>query len=109
MNNVNKLLREGRFSVADDGFSARVMAAVEGRQARVPVFVPQRISIWKAYRWPVVGAAVGLVFLTLLMSRVVDLNQMGAAWGARSEVLAERLANSPLFVPQTIAAETEQE
>lgn len=97
MNNVNKLLREGQFEVADNGFSTRVMAAVEERQVHVPLFVPRRISVWGAYRWPVIGAAVGMVFLCLLMSRVVDLNQMGSAWGARSEMLAQRLAYSPNF------------
>ena len=96
MKNVNKLLDEGRFSVVDDGFSARVMAAVEGRQANVPAFVPRRISVWRSYRLPILGAAAGMVVLGLLMARVIDLGQIGAEWSERSEVLAQRWAHNSI-------------
>lgn len=109
MNNTDNILSKSRFTVADDGFSARVMAALENRPVVTPTFVPRRISVWRAYYFPAMGAAVGLVFLGLLMSRVVDLNQLGTAWGERSELLAQRLAQSPILSPQSIDPEAEQE
>lgn len=86
MNNVHKLLDSGRFSVADDGFSARVLQAAQ----QAPVFVPRRISAWHSFYLPMIGAAVGMVFLCLLVSRVIDLDQVGAKWSARSEMMAQQ-------------------
>lgn len=99
MNNVDQILQQGRFSVADDGFTDRMMASldqVEVAPVRM-VMRPKRLSAWLSFRLPMIGVAVGILLFGFLVTRIVDMSAWGERYIEKSEMLTKKIASITLL------------
>lgn len=98
MKNVNQTLKEGRFAVADNGFTARVMASVEDISR--PVFArPRPISIWREFCLPFMGVAAGVLLFGFIITRIVDIGAWGERYIEKSTMFSAKLSSLPFQNP----------
>lgn len=92
MKNYKKTIKNGRFAVEDNGFSANVISRLGSMPDQQMVIPTPRLSAWYEFRLPMIGAAVGILVFGLIVTRIVDLNSWAERYVDRVELFATKLA-----------------
>lgn len=99
MKNANKILRQGRFEVTDNGFTRGVIERMANLPERAAVVVPH-MSVWREFGLPALGASVAILVFGLIVTRIVDFQ---GAWSekyiAKTEIFTDRVTARITTVP----------
>lgn len=91
MKNVDKIARQGRFEVADNGFTQGVIQRMASLPERSSIIAP-RVSAWREFCLPAIGVSAAILVFGLIVTRIVDFE---GGWSEKyiekTEIFADKI------------------
>lgn len=108
MKNYKQTIENGRFELADNGFSADLLSRLASMPERPAVMLAPRLSAWYEFRLPMIGAAVGILLFGLIVTNIVDFSSWVEKYVDRTELFASKLTQRDQLINITPAQQTDE-